>query len=151
MTDVLLDSNVLLRLLAEHDPQHERAHAAVAEALREGHRVCLAPQVLMECWVVLTRPRTVNGFEWTVEASAAALDDVRARLPVLPELPEVFDEWRRLVLTNRVTGKHAHDARLVAWMHVHGIQHVITFNRAHFASFDGVVVLPSIDAQVQSP
>ena len=34
-------------------------------------------------------------------------------------------------------GKQVHDARLVAVCHVHGVTHLLTFNRAHFARLAG--------------
>jgi predicted nucleic acid-binding protein len=37
MSKVLLDTNVVLRLLAETDPRHELGSVAVADALRAGH------------------------------------------------------------------------------------------------------------------
>lgn len=49
MTDVLLDTNVVLRLLAPSDPQHDVAASSVDETLRGPHRVLIAPQVIIEC------------------------------------------------------------------------------------------------------
>jgi predicted nucleic acid-binding protein len=48
MSKVLLDTNVVLRLLAETDPRHQLAAGAVADALRAGHDVHIAPQVVMD-------------------------------------------------------------------------------------------------------
>ena len=41
MSDVLLDSNVLLRLLAATDPKHLVAADAVANAIGAGHRLLI--------------------------------------------------------------------------------------------------------------
>jgi len=138
MTEILLDSNVLLRLLAATDPRHAISNAAVTDALSRGDTIYLAPQVVMESWVVMTRPRDVNGFGWSTAVVQGALDGAMRRLPLLPENPAVFAEWWTLVGFG-VNGKRAHDARLAAIMQVHGVRHIMTFNVADFASFDGIV------------
>jgi predicted nucleic acid-binding protein len=48
MSKVLVDTNIVLRLLAETD--HELASGALADALRAGHEVHIAPQIVMEAW-----------------------------------------------------------------------------------------------------
>jgi predicted nucleic acid-binding protein len=137
MSKVLLDTNIVLRLLAETDPRHELASGAVADALRAGHEVHIAPQVVMEAWVVLTRPINVNGYGWAPPIAREALTGVIAQFVLSVESPAVFDEWWRVVATG-VSGKRAHDARLAALMRVHGIEYVLTFNHDDFAGFDGI-------------
>jgi predicted nucleic acid-binding protein len=137
MSKVLLDTNVVLRLLADTDPRHELASGAVADALRAGHEVYVAPQVVMEAWVVLTRPIAVNGFAWAPAAARDALTGVLAQFVLAVESPDVFEEWWRIVATG-VSGKRTHDARLAALMGVHGIEYVLTFNRDDFLGFVGV-------------
>jgi predicted nucleic acid-binding protein len=51
------------------------------------------------------------------------------------------DEWRRLVGAHAVSGKSAHDARLVAAMKVHGITHILTFNSGDFGRYPEVTVI----------
>jgi predicted nucleic acid-binding protein len=45
----------------------------------------------------------------------------------------------------QVTGKPAHDARLVAAMHVHGISAILTFDRTGFSRYDGIEVIDPAD------
>ena len=71
MSRALLDTNVLLRLLAPNDPQHGLAVSAIQAALEQGVELFVAPQVIMECWVVLTRPVDVNGMGWDPEPACA--------------------------------------------------------------------------------
>ena len=40
-----------------------------------------------------------------------------------------------------VSGKKAHDARLVATMTVNGITHILTFNADDFTRYAGITVL----------
>jgi hypothetical protein len=43
---------------------------------------------------------------------------LEALLTVLPEVPDIYPEWRRLVATHSVSGVRVYDARLVASMNV---------------------------------
>jgi len=54
---------------------------------------------------------------------------------------DVYPEWRRLVVTHGVSGKKAHDARLVAAMTVNRITHILTFNADDFARYTGINVI----------
>ncbi len=54
---------------------------------------------------------------------------LRARLPFYAPERKLF---------YRVSGKNAHDARLVAVMKPHGITRILTFNAADFARFEGI-------------
>jgi len=137
MSRVLLDTNVVLRLLARNDSQHSAAKRAVKAAVVEGAELCLAPQVIVECWVVLTRPVEVNGLGWDVEQAREGLGDVMDRFRLLPETPEVFATWWTMTESG-VRGKRTHDARLVAWMRVNEVERVLTFNVRDFQGFDDV-------------
>lgn len=43
--------------------------------------------------------------------------------------------------THAVSGKNAHDARLVAAMLAHGLTHLLTFNDADFQRFTGITTV----------
>ncbi len=106
-----------------------------------GRVPCVTPQVLYEYWVVLTRPIGVNGLGLSPEQAAARLDEVQYRCYLLEDRPPIFSRWRRLVETHSVSGKRAHDARLVASMHEHGVENLVTFNLPDFADFAGISVV----------
>ena len=70
--------------------------------------------------------------------------NVQRRLfPLLPDLPTLYAEWRRLVVTYGVSGVQVHDARLVAAILSHGATHILTFNTADFARYapEGIVAV----------
>jgi predicted nucleic acid-binding protein len=144
MSRVLLDSNVLLRILAKNDLRHSVADRAVVAALRSGHELHLAPQVIMESWVVLTRPLTVNGFGWPPSTVHETLTGAMARFPLLLETPDVFTMWWGWVhrVGAGVRGKRAHDLRLASLMRVHGLRYVLTFNVDDFAGLDEITAIP---------
>src|SRR6266852_9420521 len=55
--------------------------------------------------------------------------------------PEIFSRWERIVGLYQVTGKQAHDARIVAAMSVHGLTHLLTFNDRDFRRFTEITVV----------
>jgi predicted nucleic acid-binding protein len=142
--NVLLDTNILGRMVEVGHPQHRAAVDATNARMRRGDVPCVVPQTLYEFWVVATRPSQANGLGLTVGQAAAELTRLQSLFPLLPDGPAVYPEWERLVTTHQVAGKNAHDARLVAAMAVHGITHLLTFNTPDFARYPGITALDPI-------
>ena len=59
---------------------------------------------------------------------------------VLLESPASLSLWRGLVVKHSVSGKPAHDVRIVAAMTHHRVTHLVTFNAADFKRFDKIIV-----------
>ena len=138
----LLDTNIVLRIADSRSAQHTVAVEAVAKLVAQDNEIYVAPQVLVEFWVVASRPTNVNGLGWSVDAVESELSDILTKFRVLSETPQLFSEWRRLVISHRVIGKQAHDARLVAIMNTSGFTHILTFNVNNFRAFGVTVVSP---------
>jgi predicted nucleic acid-binding protein len=149
--NVLVDTNVLGRMVQVGHPQHRPALDATSVLSRRGDTPVIVPQVLYEFWVVATRPATVNGLGLTAAQAAAELARLKTLFPLLADTPAIYPEWERLVTLHRVSGKGAHDARLVAAMAVHGITQVLTFNTADFATFPGITALDPVTVTLPSP
>jgi predicted nucleic acid-binding protein len=130
---VLVDTSVLARLANTADALHATATRAVVELHRRGEVLHLTAQNLIEFRVVATRPIAVNGLGLTSAAADAQATVFEAVFPLLVETPGIYPTWRALVIGLSVLGKQAHDARLVAVCHVHGVSHLLTFNVVHFA------------------
>jgi predicted nucleic acid-binding protein len=138
---VLLDTNILLRLAQATHPMHATAQAAVSLLQGAGQTLHAVPQNVYEFWVVATRPVAANGLGLSTAEALAEVTRLTALFPLVPDTPAVYPEWLRLVGTYSVSGKNAHDARLVAAMAVHGVTHLLTFNTADFVRFPGITVL----------
>jgi len=69
-----------------------------------------------------------------------ALGGALERFQLLPETADVFTHWWQLVGAG-VSGKRAHDARLVALIRAHRISHILTFNAEDFEGFDDITVV----------
>ncbi len=73
MTSYLLDTNIILRFTDPHSSEYEITNNAIFKILLQGGQCLITSQVLIEFWVVATRPVAVNGLEWTVEETEQAV------------------------------------------------------------------------------
>jgi predicted nucleic acid-binding protein len=143
---VLIDTSTLLRTLQPSHPQRETARAAIKALTARGRDLHIVPQNLVELWVVATRPVAQNGLGLSTAEAAAELMLLKSMFPLLPDTPAIYPVWESLVIQYRVSGKPAHDARLVAAMHVHGLTTILTFDRTGFSRYAGIEVLHPADA-----
>lgn len=139
---VLVDTNVLLRVIEPRHAHHTEAVQALRALRRAGHELCLVPQIHYEFWVVATRPVAHNGFGMTTADAEAELLKLGPPLfRLLRDERAIYDPWRELVGKYHIQGKQAHDARLVAAMQRHGLSDLLTFNAADFKAYAGINVL----------
>jgi predicted nucleic acid-binding protein len=141
----MADTNVLLRGVQQHHPQHVPAKDAVATLRRQGELLCLVPQNLYEFWVVCTRPVTNNGLGFLVAETQVELARLKGNWKILEDHAAILPEWERLVGHYQVLGRSAHDARLVAAMIVHGVQRILTFNTADFQRYTEITAISPAD------
>src|SRR5260221_7151712 len=139
---ILVDTNMLLRLVEGGHPQHARAAAAVRSLSQAENELCVVPQVHYEFWVAATRPIAANGLGMAtgeVEAELRTFGPPLFRL--LRDERAIYDVWHALVCQHSVQGKQAHDARLVAAMQRHGLTHILTFNVGDFSRYSEITVI----------
>ena len=137
---ILLDTNILLRMMQPQSPHAQIVERALGSLRRNGETLHIASQNLFEFWSVATRPLSENGLGLTAEQARPELHRLKRLFVLLPELP-LLSDWERIVIDQRVSGKNAHDARLVAAMAVHQIGDILTFNIQDFARYSGIKVL----------
>lgn len=121
-------------------------HPMCAEALnalgilrRRGEKRYLTHQNLVEFWRSATRPVERNGLGLSISEAQVELQRLEELFPILPDVPEIYLEWRQLVLKYSVMGVNVHDARLVAVMRVHGLTHILTFNTKDFNRYSAEI------------
>ena len=137
----LLDSNILLRISKNDDPQHGAISHALHVLVGQGTRLCYTSQTLGEFWNASTRPLDKNGFGLSVAETDRLARVIERDFEFLPDSREVHFRWRSLLVTLNIQGVQVHDARLAASMYVHGIHQVLTINVRDFRRFDGLHVL----------
>ena len=150
----LLDTYILLRLFDRKSPVYRSVEAAVDELRARGEAIHFAPQNAAEFWNVATRPRDKNGYGLSPAEAEQLLREAENLFTLLPDTPLLYSRWRSLVLAVQVSGMQVHDARLVAWMKVHGVTHVLTLNTDDFTRYvesTGITVVHPEDLLGASP
>ncbi|MYA98341.1 PIN domain-containing protein [Candidatus Poribacteria bacterium] len=139
----LVDTNVLLRFSRHEDPRYQIVQHTVHKLEAEEHQLRTTSQNFAEFWNVATRPANQNGFGHTVFETEQLLLGLEKFFRLLPDSPDVYPEWKRLVVKYDVSGVQVHDARLAAAMIVHNVKHILTFNVTDFQRYtdEGIEVV----------
>lgn len=133
--EYLLDTNLLLRLANRADTQHLIVRRMLKTLFNQRAVVHVVPQVLYEFWVVATRPARNNGLGFNIEDANRTITKWVRVLKLTEDEPGISAIWLDLVNRYKISGKPAHDARLVAAMIHHKIDRLLTFNDADFKRF----------------
>jgi len=141
MTRYLLDTNIILRARDTSASNYQLAVDAVSQLLAQNIECVITAQVLIEFWVVATRPIEVNGLGWNIQKTKNEIDGVLDQFPLLEETPQILTNWLQLVSRNGVMGKRTHDARILAVMQVHGVTHLLTFNPDDFTNISSDITI----------
>ncbi len=139
----LTDTNVLLGAVYRADERYSSVQVAVHKLWASGHELQTTLQNFAEFWNVSTRPANRNGFGNTPSQTNTSLRYIESLFPLLPDSPDVYPVWRRLVVKYKVSGVQVHDARLAASMIVHNVKHILTFNVTDFERYksEGIVAV----------
>lgn len=137
---VLVDTNILLRLVAKDDPQHELVSDFIDSRLAIDELI-LAPQCLFELWTVLTRPVDVNGLGLTVVQASESIEALSKVIALYPDPDDLVEVWLHICRRYDVKGKSAHDARLVAFASSHQLEAIVTLNPQDFARYKDLQVI----------
>lgn len=137
----LADTNILLRWVSPADPQHSLAVNSVKSLQRRGEIVHITPQNLIEFWNVATRPALANGLGMGPAEAEQEVESLELLFPLVPDTPDIYKEWRKLVSAAGVSGVKVHDARLPAVMLANGLTHILTFNADDFKRFPGITAV----------
>jgi predicted nucleic acid-binding protein len=71
----------------------------------------------------------------------AEIASLKTIYPILTDVPAILPEWEHLVSTCGAAGKQNHDARIAAAMLAHKISTILTFNKADFVRYPGIIAL----------
>lgn len=137
----LLDTNILLRSVDLKHPMNAVTVTAIEHLLSADEELIIAPQNLIELWNVLTRPVAKNGLGKTPTEAKRETEKFTTAFTLLPDLPDIFPTWKQLATDYQVKGVNVHDTRLVAFMLVHGLSHILTFNTKDFQRFNNEITV----------
>ena len=145
----LVDTNVLLRISQQDDPQHELVGTSIERLFKQGSELCFTSQNVAEFWNVCTRPAERNGYGLTIAETNRRVEYIERTMTFLPDDETVYSIWRQLVIANNVHGVQVHDARPAAIMRAYGVTHILTLNQPDFLRYSNIqAVHPN---QVQLP
>ena len=111
--------------------QHDACFQVLQAAVRRQIQAFLVPQVLLECYSVVTSPR--RGLQALRPNDILA--DIRmwrSSIPTLEVRVEAMDELARLATATRRTGARVYDLFLVAQMRTHRVREICTVNLRDF-------------------
>lgn len=132
---VLVDTNILLRSAQPNHPLFSQSVQAVAKLIRGQDSVFFCSQNIAEFWNVATRPSDRNGLGLSAEEALQEVASIEKSLTLLPDVPAIYGEWKKIVSSHRVHGVKVYDARLVAIMNVYAVENLLTFNAVDFERF----------------
>ena len=149
---ILADTTILVRAVNLDDPLYTAAAEALEALVARGRVLVIAPQNIMEFWAVATRPKEARGgLGLSQQLTRAEVAGFARTFRLLPETRQVFAEWVRLAEQCAVAGKQVHDARLAAWMRVHGISEILTFNVDDFRRYPGITPVDPREVAPEGP
>jgi len=137
----LVDTNVLLRSTQTSHPVYDDVVRSVSILATRRDELHVVAQNLIEFWSVATRPIEKNGLGLSVAETDVEVTRLKNLFALVPDTPEIFSEWERIVRQYQVSGKQVHDARLVAAMKVHGLQNLLTFNDGDFKRYTEITAV----------
>jgi len=130
--EALLDSNVLVAMLAEAHEHHQASLALVLGDARPSFTVCAHSYA--EAYGALTRRGEHAPFRFTAEEAWAALESVRAITVLIGLTPaQTFDAIRSYARTGGV-GARLYDRLIGEAAVAHDIKTIVTWNIGHMRS-----------------
>ena len=139
--EVAVDSNILVFLADPQSLFHADSKSATSKLLQDGDSLVVFPQNLIEFWAVATRHVSSNGLGFTTAQAVSEIVQIRSIFRLIPENPQIYPEWQRLVTAHNVSGKNVHDTRIAAQMLVHRIDNILTFNTKDFRRFTNLTAI----------
>ena len=142
---ILLDTNIVQRNAVTADPQHELVRDALRNLVLSGYELCIGFQNMAEFYVVATRPANVNGLGLSPKEAMDEVDVMLGSYMLLPDTPDMLMRWIELCRRYSVSGRTAHDTRLVALMLAHNVTRLLTLNISDFARYTEIVCMSPSD------
>jgi predicted nucleic acid-binding protein len=139
---IAIDTNILVGSIQTFDPVvRNSARRAVKSLHRDGEKLFCFTQNLVEFWNVSTRPSKANGLGLSPEQAGRYVDRFQTIFELLPDIPEIFAAWRKLVAQHQVSGIQVHDARIVAAMAVYRVSNILTYDLDDFRRYLQITVI----------
>lgn len=80
----------------------------------------------------------MNGLGFSIDEVVKEVASIENLLTLLPDIPGIYPEWKRIITRHGVQGVRVYDARLVAVMTLYGVDTLLTFNGDDFKRYASV-------------
>jgi predicted nucleic acid-binding protein len=141
---ILLDTNVLVYALNADAPRHAECRRVVDLAIAGVLPCVLVPQVLIECYAVITSPRRLPN-ALAPEQAWSALRGLSRLIEVRPVPDSMLEDLDVMLARQRRRGRDVFDLAILAQMVSHGIRTICTCNVGDFG-FPGIEALDPAQA-----
>ncbi len=138
---ILLDTNIILRSKQKNSMHFHSVVSQLFKLADAGEELIVCPQVIYEFYVVATRPVNENGLGLSANKAKNEIENILETYFMPPEDERLFYIWKKIIADYSVSGKNAHDARIVAFMVTHGIKKLNTLNKSDFIRFKPLISL----------
>jgi predicted nucleic acid-binding protein len=128
---ILLDTNVLVYALNTDSPQHPECLSVLQHSASGAMPGVLVPQVLMECYAVITSPQRF-AYPALPEQAWGIMRSLSEAIEVKPVAESFVDDLDGVVSRHSRRGRGVFDLALVAQMRSHGIRTICTCNVRDF-------------------
>ncbi len=128
---ILLDTNVLVYALNADSPQHADCRRVVDLAATGTLPGVLFPQILIECYSVITSPRRVAR-ALPPRQAWAALRSLSRLIEIKPVPETMLDDLDVMLARHLARGRDVFDFAIMAQMASHGIRTICTCNVGDF-------------------
>ncbi|MCD4790676.1 MAG: type II toxin-antitoxin system VapC family toxin [Bacteroidales bacterium] len=132
---ILLDTNIILRSKQVGSYHHKEVTEKLIELITSGEELVICPQIIYEFYVIATRPADKNGLGLSPETAIKEVINLLETYTMLEENEQVFFNWQQLIKEYKVSGKTAHDTRIVALMLANEITKLYTINQSDFKRY----------------
>lgn len=143
---IFVDTNILYYSNNPSDVFGQQSIERVNELSSQNNELLISPQILREYANATLRNAIFQKLDLksSIEDVIWNIARFRRDFEVLPESPEVFENWLRL-LPALTTNRDIFDFNIAATLQAHQISHILTHNVSDFSKFSSwLTVLPLI-------
>jgi predicted nucleic acid-binding protein len=139
---ILLDTNILIHGNQETSPHYTTITQRLIEFADNNEELAICPQVLYEFYVTATRPSdSRGGLGMSNDEALEQIQKFQSIYNFINDPDNLFTTWTQLMINYGAMGTSGHDARLVAFMQVHAIEHIYTMNPKHFNRYADIITV----------
>lgn len=129
MSNLLVDTNLLLYRVDQNSKYHQRTKAVLTDP---NYDLFTTSKNISEFMAVATRTTVKGGLQWPVEEAVASLKELLQEIAVLYPSPDTTARFQDLLLKYKPTDNDVHDYEIAAIALENRIVEIATHNATDF-------------------